>query len=120
MTFSSKTNLYEDFIASDKTNFDENAIKNAVRNILLTHKGSMPGRPTFGSRILEVPFNLNDYATQILIKRLVYEALKKWEKRIILTNISFPVNSYNDLVVKIDYYFRDASLKASVSVSLLE
>lgn len=120
MTFSSNYNLYEDFISADKTNFDENAIRNAIRNILLTQKGSMPGRPTFGSRILEIPFNMNDYSTKVLIRRLVYEALKKWEKRIVFTGISFPETSYNKLVVKIDYYFRDASLKASVSVSLLE
>lgn len=120
MTFSSDDKLYEDFIAPDITNFDENAIKNAIRNILLTYQGSMPGRPTFGSRILEIPFNMNDTTTQILVKRLVYEALKKWEKRIVLTNISFPVVSQNNLVVKIDYYFKDASLRASVSVSLLE
>lgn len=120
MTFSSNSNLYEDFISPDKTNFDEYAIRNAIKNILLTSKGSMPGRPSFGSRILEIPFNQNDYTSRILIKRLVFEALEKWEKRIILTDISFPIATMNNLVVKIDYYFRDASLKASVSVSLLE
>lgn len=120
MTFSSETSLYEDFVTSDSTNFDENAIKNAIRNILLTEKGSMVGRPSFGSRLYKIPFNLNDCNTQLLAKRLVFEALQKWENRIVLTNIEFPVMSQNNLVVKIDYYFKDATLKSSVSVSLLE
>lgn len=119
MTFSNNTKLYEDFVTSNTTNFDENAIKNAVRNILLTNKGSMLGRPDFGSRLLSVPFNMNDELTNILIRRLVYEALKKWEKRIDFTNIDI-INSYNNITVKIDFHFKDASLNSSVSVSLLE
>ena len=65
MTFSNNTKLYEDFVTANTTNFDENAIKNAVRNILLTNKGSMLGRPDFGSRLLSVPFNMNDELTNI-------------------------------------------------------
>ena len=94
--------------------------KNSIRNILLTNIGSMPGRPTFGSRLLEIPFSQNDSSTQLALKRLIAECLSKWEKRIVLTNVSFPDTSYNNLVVKIDFYFKDASLNSTVSVSLLE
>ncbi len=119
-TFSSSDKLYEDFITPKSTNFDEQSIKNSIRNILLTNIGSMPGRPTFGSRLLEIPFSQNDSSTQLALKRLIAECLSKWEKRIILTNVSFPDTSYNNLVVKIDFYFIDASLNSTVSVSLLE
>ena len=63
-TFSSATSLYEDFVNPEETVFDENAISNALHNILNTRIGSMPGRPTFGSRIYEVPFEPNDDSTK--------------------------------------------------------
>lgn len=119
-TFSSDDKLYEDFLTPKSTVFDEQAIKNSIRNILLTNIGSMPGRPTFGSRLLEIPFSQNDSSTRLMIQRLVLECLSKWEKRIIITNVSFPDTSYNNLIVKIDFYFKDASINSTVSISLLE
>lgn len=120
MTFSKTDKLYEDFLSPASTNFDENAIKNAVKNILLTNIGSMPGRPTFGSRLMEIPFSQNDDTTQLILKRLIIECLARWEHRILIKNITFPETFYNNLVVKIDFVFRDASINGSVSVSLLE
>lgn len=119
-TFSSSDKLYEDFLTPKSTIFDENAIKNSIRNILRTNIGDMPGRPTFGSRLLEIPFSQNDSTTKLALQRLIAECLSKWEKRIVLTNITFPDTAYNNLIVKIDFYFIDASLNSTVSVSLLE
>ena len=58
--------------------FDEKAIHNSIKNILLTRIGSMPGKPTFGSRIMEIPFNQNDEVTHALLKQIIEEALKQW------------------------------------------
>ena len=73
-TFSSFDKLYEDFVKPNSTVFDENAIKNSITNILLTHRGKMPGRPTFGSRIMQIPFSQNDEITKVLLKRIIEEA----------------------------------------------
>ena len=101
-TFSSATSLYEDFANPEETVFDENAISNALHNILNTRIGSMPGRPTFGSRIYEVPFEPNDDSTKIVIK-----------------NISIVTSKENTLAALIDYYFKDASINARAKVTLL-
>lgn len=119
-TFSNSNKLYEDFVTPDSTVFDENAIRNAVRNILLTKKGTMPGIPAFGSRLYEVPFNMNDSSTHVLIKRLILESLTKWEPRLKVENVDVISNSYNSIIAKIDYYFKDSSLRSSVSVKLIE
>ena len=119
MTFSNDYKLYEDFVSPNTTVFDESAIRNAVRNILLTRLGTLPGIPNFGSRLYEVPFSINDSSTHILIKRLITESLSKWEKRIVINNVEIVLDSYNSVIVKIDYYFKDASLKSSVSVKLI-
>jgi hypothetical protein len=119
-TFSNSNALYEDFLEPDSTEFDEKAIGHAIKNILKTHIGTMPGRPTFGSRVLEIPFNQNDIATQIMLKEVVEEALKRWESRIIFKNVKIISNEVNNLVAKIEYYFKDTGINGSLSITLLE
>lgn len=119
-TFSDSNRLYEDFTTPNTTVFDENAIRNAVKNILLTKQGTLPGMPTFGSRLYEIPFNMNDSATHLLLKRLIRESLSKWENRLKVENVEITENSYHSIIAKIDYYFKDSSLRSSVSVKLIE
>lgn len=118
-THNSKYKLYEDFKTPTDTVYDTEAIKNSIRNILLTPLGTAPGRPDFGSRLLEVPFNLNDFNTKVLIARVVYEALIKWEPRIVFNGIDIDQKE-NTVKVNIKYRFRDSSLSGSVALNLFE
>lgn len=104
----------------DATVFDESAIKNSITNILLTRKGEMPGRPTFGSRIMQVPFLPNDEPTHILLKRVVEEALRTWEDRITFHDVEIINSRENKLVADIKYFFKDTGINGSVSITLLE
>lgn len=119
-TFSSFDKLYEDFMKPDTTVFDESAIKNSITNILLTHKGKMPGRPTFGSRIMQIPFSPNDDITHTLLKRIVKEALVAWETRIEFDDVDIIESKENKLVANIKYRFKDTGMNGSVSITLLE
>ena len=119
-TFSNLDALYEDFLEPNSTEFDEKAIGHAIKNILKTHLGTMPGRPDFGSRILEIPFSQNDTITQLILKEVVEEALKRWESRVIFRDVKILSNELNNLVAKIEYYYRDTGINGSLSISLLE
>lgn len=119
-TFSSFDKLYEDFMKPNTTVFDENAIRNSITNILLTHMGKMPGRPTFGSRIMQIPFSLNDNITHDLLKRIIEEALIAWEDRVVFKDVEIIENRENKLVVDIKYFFKDTGINGSVSITLLE
>lgn len=79
----------------------------------------MPGRPTFGSRIYEVPFEPNDDSTKLFLITVIREAISKWEKRIVIKNISIITSKENTLAALIDYYFKDASINARAKVTLL-
>lgn len=118
-TFSSSNALYEDFVTPSTTVYDESAIANSLHNILNTKIGSMPGRPTFGSRIYEIPFEPNDDSTKLFLATVIKEAIVKWEKRIILTNISIINSKENTLEALIEYYFKDASINGRAKISLL-
>lgn len=119
MTFSSNEKLYEDFVTPDSTVFDEKAIGNSIRNILLTPLGSMPGKPEFGSRLLEIPFSPNDSTTRILATRVVYEALVRWEKRIIFLGLKV-TQKENIIRLDIKYRFRDSTLTGTLGINLLQ
>lgn len=118
-TFSSQNALYEDFVTPNTTVYDEFAISNALHNILNTRIGSMPGRPTFGSRIYEIPFEPNDDATKLFLITVIREAIEKWEKRIILTNVYIVNSKENTLEAMIDYYFKDSSINGRAKITLL-
>ena len=48
--------LYSDFKSVGYFDEDVKAINNAIKNILLTNIGSLPGQPEFGSRLNELIF----------------------------------------------------------------
>jgi phage baseplate assembly protein W len=118
MTFSSDINLYEDFVKANNTVFDERAIQNSIKNILLTRIGSMPGKPEFGSRIMEIPFNLNDQVTKILLKQVIEEALRKWEFRITFKDVEVISHEVNSLTAKIIYKYKDSQLNGSLNIEV--
>lgn len=118
-TFSSDRALYEDFVKCDSTVYDEEAVRNSIRNILLTPVGTMPGLPEFGSRLMEIPFSQNDMTTQIIMSRIVYEALSRWEKRIVFTGVTCETKG-NKLEVIINYYYVNSTMKSKLSLGFLE
>jgi phage baseplate assembly protein W len=115
--------LYTDYIDVESTNTDAAAINNAIKNILFTPKGSLPGKPTFGSKLNEILFSPIDYTTKDLMKRYIFEALRDWEDRIIVDNVTInDVPEYNRLIATIDYRYRDKGLDINeqLSVSLIQ
>ena len=79
--------LYIDFVNPAAVCTDENSINNAIRNILLTPIGTLPGKPTFGSRIMELVFSQIDALTIKLLRNIIIEALDFWELRINIIDV---------------------------------
>lgn len=111
--------LYTDYIDITETETDAKAINNAIQNILFTPKGSLPGKPTFGSDLYKIIFAPLDGATEELMKRFIREALRDWEKRIVVTKVEVEsVPQYNRLIASIDYRYRDKGLDVNEQLSL--
>ena len=66
----------------------EDSIKQAIRIIISTAKGERVMRPDFGCGIHELVFAPNDAATRGLAESHVSEALRVWEPRIEVLDIS--------------------------------
>ncbi len=111
--------LYNDYRTATTTSTDAAAINNSIKNILLTRKGSVPGKPTFGSNLDDVLFNQLDHITKSLLEDQILEALTQWEKRILVTNVLVQdVPEYNKLIATISYKYRDKGLDINEQISV--
>jgi phage baseplate assembly protein W len=82
-------------------------IQESILQILGTRPGERFLRPEFGSKLKDLVFEPNDTVLRGLVRHYVIDAIKRWEKRVIVTNVSFddaPANTdRNVLLVRISY-----------------
>lgn len=111
--------LYTDYRRANSTVTDAAAINNSIKNILFTRKGSLPGKPTFGSDIDQVVFNQMDYITRALLEKQIRESLRKWETRIVVEDVQIEeVPEYNKIVATIQYRYKDKGLDVNEQISV--
>lgn len=102
---------------------DVSAIKNSIKNTLLTRKGSVPGIPEYGSDLELINFSQMDYLTKELAKRYVRESLSKFEPRINIESIEVKnEEAFNRVLVDIKFRYvsdnrtvDDSSLTVSIN-----
>ena len=86
---------------------DEEHVKHSIQQILLTRRGSLPFKPTFGSRIPERVFDPTNASA--LIRADAEEALRIWEKRIDLLSVeTIPTTEIGQLRYKIVYRLKSS------------
>lgn len=73
---------------------DIDAVKQAVRNLILTNQGERPFQPEIGSNITALLFEPADTFTAVAIQKEALRVLKKFEPRI--TNINVQVFDNSD------------------------
>lgn len=112
---------YRDFNDIDDMAYEIEAINNGIKNVLTTMKGSVPGKPTFGSDLHKIPFSQLDYVTENTFKLSITSCIKTWESRITLNSVTITSSEeYNQIIADINYTYTDTtvSVDGSVSVSL--
>jgi len=111
--------IYTDYRHVNSTVVDAAAINDSIKNILLTRRGSLPGKPTFGARIDEVLFNQLDHVTIGILQTLIKEALAKWEPRISVNNVDvIDVPEFNRVVATIHYNYVDKELNINEQIAI--
>lgn len=80
------------------------AVKQAVKNLLLTNIGEKPFSPYFGGGLHDYLFELGDEATALEVENQVRFAIENWEPRAIVRDIQilFSPDS-NSLRVKVEF-----------------
>lgn len=92
---------------SGVSTLDHAHVHESIRQILGTRQGERLMRPDFGTRLHELVFEPNDQVLKAMIRHHVVDALRRWEKRIIVTSVAFDDDptkvDTNTLLVLIDY-----------------
>ena len=114
--------MYKDITTISTTSSGIPAIKQSIKNILMTPIGSLPGDPTFGSSLYRVVFEPLDYLTTSMAVNYVKESLQKFEDRIIVKDVQFKQEeAFNRLIVSINFSYKNITqneLAGDSSVSL--
>lgn len=80
---------------STSTSRDHQHIHESIRQILGTRVGERFMRPEFGSNLHKLVFEQNAEILKGLILYHVIDALKKWERRIVITTVDFDDSAFN-------------------------
>lgn len=116
--------MYKDINSIENYVTDVEAIKNSLKNILLTPKGSLPGRPEFGSNLFKVTFDHINTLTKTVVKNVAMEAIREFDKRIFVKDIIVKqVQEFNKIIIDIFYRYKDTrftteEINDSISISI--
>lgn len=111
--------IYTDLQAPNIKDHDVEAINNAIKNILFTAIGTVPGKPEFGSNLNELIFLPMDASTISMMKRVITESIRRWESRIVIDSVIIEKNpEYNRVLADISYHFKDPAFNIISSVQL--
>lgn len=115
--------MYKDYSGINTYVTDIAAIKQSIKNILSTPRGSVPGRPEFGSDVYNVLFSQLDHLTESIASNYVKEALTEFEDRIEISSVDFTSSpEYNRLIIDIYFSYVDEvtaeTVEDSTAVSL--
>ena len=83
--------------------YDTDAIRRAVRNIVLTNFYERPFKPNFGANLRGLLFELADDITKYEIRKQINEAIQSFEPRVRVQNIYLNQDRGNRMYVNLHY-----------------
>ena len=111
------------FRFSDRTGGTEESsehdrIRESILQILETRPGERFMRPEFGSRVKDLVFEQNDAVLKGLLRFHITGAIKRWEKRVVVINVSFDespkATDANRLLVRIAYRVIQSQVEGNI------
>lgn len=110
---------YTDINKLNKDVYDIDAINQSIRNILLTRRGSVPGKPRFGSDLYKLIFTQLDHITEDIAKKYILQALSEFENRIQISKIEIgEIPEYHRLTATIYYRYKVDRFNEEYSTSI--
>ncbi len=118
--------MYKDITLINTNSSGINAINQSIKNILLTRRGSVPGKPRFGSELHKLCFTNMNHLIESIAKNYIIEALTEFEDRIDVLSVKIElVEEYNKIIIDISFNYNnmvskndDQNYSTSVSFSL--
>ena len=103
---------------STVTSMDHAHIHESILQILGTRPGERFMNPEFGSRLKDLVFEPNDSILKGLIGHYVIDAIERWEKRVLVTDVTFDDSpeaiDANTIPVRISYRVIDTQVSGNL------
>jgi len=98
---------------------DEEAVKESLKNLLLTDRGERLFQPEVGSDIRATLFENNTPATLTILKEQVIDTINTYEPRVTLIDVAV-TSDYDDnkVYIKVSFYIRNRETPISLTVFL--
>lgn len=118
-------NLYSDlnfFISKNPFNNDfaikkdQNAIKQSIKNIVLTAIGERPFDKNFGTTVYNSLFEL-PYLIEFYCDETIRLAINKYEPRIKIEDITYATDE-QEVVISISYFITSLNIKEIIRINL--
>ena len=97
---------------------NENAIKQSIRNLVLTGFGERPFQPTKGSRLRQMLFEPFDIFMAEELKEEIFNVITQFEPRVQINEVRVRASDTNDLEVEVDYTIVGETLVQTVDFLL--
>tara|TARA_B100001996_G_scaffold123125_1_gene93134 strand:- start:1928 stop:2335 length:408 start_codon:yes stop_codon:yes gene_type:complete len=97
---------------------NENAIKQSIKNLILTGFGERPFQPTKGSRLRQMLFENFDVFMAEELKEEIFNVCSRFEPRVVINEVRLEVADTNDLEVEVDYTIIGETLTQTVDFLL--
>lgn len=95
---------------------DREAIKQSIRNILLTRKGERPFSPSFGSPIYDYLFENLTFFMVVALKSEIQQAIETYEPRVTVQNVTVQYDNQHSILVKTDVLIINSSESFEITV----
>lgn len=99
--------------------YDETAIKNSIKSLILTNHGERPFHPEIGSPIRNLLFENYSPMVVLTIKRAIEYLIENYEPRVVVLDVSVdPYMDENEIVVGVLFRIKNTNVQSVVSVTL--
>ena len=96
---------------------DAAAVKQSVKNLIMTNRLEKPFNPSFGADIRGLLFELVDYTDGFMLKERIIQSIRQYEPRAEITDISVKGNDAYKNTVNATVTFRIISTAEVVQLS---
>lgn len=99
--------------------YDDNAVKQSVKNLILTINYERPFHPEIGCQVNNLLFENFTPVTEVIVRQTIYDVLNKFEPRITILNIDVTQqDDLNSLGVELTFKYKNDPRPITVTTFL--
>jgi len=95
--------------------YDENAIKQSVKNLIMTHHYERPFHPEIGSQVHSLLFDNFSPMTQVMMEQAIRNTIENNEPRVRLNSVSVDLQN-DDMTANISIVFTIVNIQQPIQL----